>query len=268
MGKPWIDDPWVKNLGVDGVWDHIIHHHGGPLFPGKPDMLSALYRGTGAMVSFARPEQLKKIIRLAVSIWLDNGAFSVWKKSKNTNDVVDWDLWWAKYYAWVILNYDDIDHFIIPDVIEGSESDNDLLIENVPLQLRSKAVPVWHSDESLDKLVRLCRQFKIVSIGCCGDAKRIRSKAWKARMDEVFTLVYITLKLDVRLHGLRCMDGRALIQHPWYSVDSANVAINVPKTKARLPEVTCKLQRTSIMRNTIEMIHPPSIADWVAREVA
>ena len=243
--------------------DHITHYHGGPLWPGSTEMISALYRDTGAMVSFARHEQLKKIVRVSGSVFLDNGAFSVWRKSKKTNDVVDWSAYWTDYYCFVLRWIGAIDYFIVPDVIEGDECENDLLISQIPCAIKEKAVPVWHSNESLGKLVRLSEQFDLVAVGCCGEAKAVRSVKWKKRMMEAFTEIYIKRNLLVKIHGLRMLDGRALCQFPFYSADSTNVAINVPKTKVRLPSVTCKLQRTSIMRNTIEMVIPPTVDEWV-----
>lgn len=241
-----------------------VHYHGGPIWGGD-ELIKALYRGGGALVSYARPDQIRKIAAMRCKLVLDNGAFSTWKKAP---DNIDWSAHWVGYYDFVGEWFSRIEWFIIPDVIEGTEEENDALIETVPDWLRPKAVPVWHSDESIRRLVKLCREFPRVAIGCCGPHRAIRSKSWGERMDQAFNAVYRSRKLDVKLHGLRMLDGRALSRYPFDSADSTNVAINVPKTKARLPDITDKLHRTAIMRHTIEMVKPPTVEEWLLKNKA
>lgn len=243
-----------------------IHYHGGPLWGGD-ELLKALYRDTGALVSYARPDQIRKIAEIPCKLVLDNGAFSTWKSKKQEASVNWWSSHWSGYYDFVGSWFSRIEWFIIPDVIEGSEEENDALLQDVPHWLRSKAVPVWHSDESIERFVRLCQQYPRVAIGCCGPHRSIRSAAWKCRMEEAFAAIYIHRCVPVKIHGLRMLDGRALSQFPFDSADSTNVAINVPKTKARLPEVTCKLARVAVMRNTIEKVRPPTDHQWIMRKI-
>lgn len=237
------------------------HYHGGPLWGGD-ELLKSLYRDSGALVSYARPDQIKKIAAIKCKLVLDNGAFSTWRSGGNDNDLEWWINHWDGYYDFVGEWFSRIEWFIIPDVIEGDEEENDALIEQVPTWLMSKAVPVWHSDESIERFVRLCERFPRVAIGCCGPHRSIRSATWKKRMTEAFNAIYVERSLPVKIHGLRMLDGRALSQFPFDSADSTNVAINVPKTKARLPNITDKLHRTAIMRHTIEMVIPPTIEEW------
>lgn len=237
------------------------HYHGGPLWGGV-ELLKALYRDSGALISYARPDQIRQVAEIRCKMVLDNGAFSTWRSGKASYSPAWWDAHWNGYYDFVGQWFSRIEWFIIPDVIEGSEAENDALIDKVPRWLMPKAVPVWHSDESLDRFVRLCETFPRVAIGCCGPHRSIRSAAWKARLTEAFRAFYVERDLPVKIHGLRMLDGRALNQFPLDSADSTNVAINTPKTKARLPEVTDKLHRVAIMRNTIEMIKPPTVAEW------
>ena len=54
-----------------------IHFHGGPIWGGEGDeLIKALYRGSGALVSFHRPDQIKRIVQLDCELILDNGALS------------------------------------------------------------------------------------------------------------------------------------------------------------------------------------------------
>lgn len=247
-----------------------VHWHGGPIWGDKETptdwLIKALYRDGCSLVSFARPEQMKKISNIPCQIWLDNGAFSRWKKAKKVRKVVDWDAVWNQYFDFVGGWFSRISWFLIPDVIEGSETENDALIKRVPPWLMEKAVPVWHSDESIERLIRLATLFPRVAIGCCGPHRMIRTKPWEKRMDEVFREIYITRQMDVKLHGLRMLDVRVLSMYPFASADSTNVAVNVPLTETRFPEVTDKLERTVVMRAAIETVYPPTVNEWVMKK--
>lgn len=243
-----------------------IHFHGGPIWGGEGDeLIKALYRGGGALVSFHRPDQIKRIVQLDCDLILDNGAFSVWMKSNRKGEIVDWDKHWNKYYKWVESLYARIGWFIVPDVIGGTDEENDALLAKLPEHLLSKAVPVWHSEGSLERLERLCERFERVAIGCVGRHRSIRSPAWRERMDEVFKHIYITKKYPVKIHGLRALDVRAISQYPFDSADSAYVSIIVPKTKLRSPEISDKLHRAAIFRAAIEKVKPPTIEEWITK---
>lgn len=243
------------------------HYHGGPMW-GREDLgngkivtcKEVLYKNSCALVSYHRMDQLKFVLDNARLVVFDNGAFSDWMK----NDCVNRDsVWWAGYYAKVLSIYSRIKWFLIPDVIEGSEEENDKLIESVPSSLRDKGVPVWHSVESLERLGRLCREYDIVAIGLCGIHKKTMSKVAQARLEEVFRYIYLEQRIDVKIHGLRMLDGRVLGKFPFYSADSSFVAINVPKTKQQMKEVQCKLARTAIYKSKIESVIPPTLESWI-----
>jgi len=250
-----------------------VHWHGGPIWGDRitpsNDLIKALYRNGCSLVSFARPDQIKKIASIDCKLVLDNGAFSTWRKANTESCPPDAEWWqkhWAAYYDFVGGWFSRIEWFIIPDVIEGSETENDNLIGQVPHWLMGKAVPVWHSDESIERLLRLCQRFPRVAIGCCGPHRVIRTKAWKKRMDEVFRELYINRQLRVKIHGLRMLDVRVLSRYPFASADSTNVAVNVPLTEKRFPEIKDKLTRTAVMRAAIERVFPPTVSDWVATQ--
>ncbi|WP_425262959.1 hypothetical protein [Vibrio owensii] len=242
----------------------LIHYHGGPMW-GYVDIGAAnkvwcgdvLYKDSCALVSYADPRQLKKIAPIAKSLVLDNGAFTFYQRG-----VVADDDHWAGFYALVLAWYSRIDWFIIPDVIGGSEEDNDALLSQVPAQFRDKAVPVWHSNESLDRLSRLCEQFERVAIGLVREHKPASSKKASQVLDMVFDHVYEVNAYTTKLHGLAMLDGRVIGNYPFDSADSAFVAINVPKDRENMPEVKCKLARTAIYKGKIEQVIPPSISEW------
>lgn len=250
-----------------------VHWHGGPIWGDRitpsEDLIKALYRNGCALVSYARPDQVKKIAAIDCKLVLDNGAFSTWRKASGDDCQPGTEWWkkhWAAYYDFVGGWFSRIEWFIIPDVIEGTEAENDDLIEQVPHWLVHKAVPVWHSDESIERLLCLCQRFSRVAIGCCGPHRVIRTKAWQQRMDEVFRELYVNRQLSVKIHGLRMLDVRVLSRYPFASADSTNVAVNVPLTEKRFPEIKDKLTRTAVMRAAIERVSPPTVSEWVATQ--
>ncbi len=255
-----------------------LHFHGGPAWGGEVigvevvdgkkvpiemKCKEVLYKNSCALVSFARMDQLKYVLSVARLVVFDNGAFKDWndrRKGKKTNTTKEQ---WEKYYIKVRSIYSQIYWFLIPDVIEGTEEENDELVDNLPADLRNKAVPVWHSDESLERLDRLCKRWPTVAIGMCGPHRKIEKKESKERIQEIFYHIYCVRKFDVRIHGLRVLDGRVLGMFPYASGDSSFVATNVPKTDTQMTDVQCKLARTAIWKNKIETVIPPTVDAWV-----
>lgn len=240
-----------------------VHYHGNPIWGGD-EVIKAAYQGGGCLVSFHRIDQIWKVASLPnTKLVIDNGAFAVWKGSKLRGRVfTTWEDHWVKYYDFVGNWYSRIEWFIIPDVIGGTESENDLRISQVPEWLLPKAVPVWHTDESIERFVRLCETFPRVAIGCCGLERSIRSPAWRKRLTEAFDAIYVERNLPVKIHGLRMLDGRALSQFPFDSADSTSVSTNCSKTKLFLPEITDKMHRAAILRGAIEKVFPPTVKEY------
>ena len=207
----------------------IIHFHGTPIWGNKGEVLDVCVRNGGAFVSWARPDQIKKCLGVADSIGIDNGAFSHWKAGKYPSD-------WTPFYKWLLQYYhhEKVKFFIIPDVIEGGEEDNDRLISQVPSMFLDKAVPVWHLHESIERLVRLCKEWARVAFGSSGEYSTIRTKKWHSRMREAFEAIK---DIDVKIHGLRMLDGRVLGNYPLDTADSTNLACNVPKWRVKYPDI-------------------------------
>lgn len=250
-----------------------VHYHGGPMW-GKESIgvdmemtcKEVLYKDACALVSYARMDQLNYVLQVADSIVFDNGAFKT-HNDKLKGKLPDFDplKHWAGYYSKVLSIYSRIDWFILPDVIGGTEEENDLLLNSVPSTLRDKAVPVWHSTESIARLIRLCTDYERVAIGLCGEHWKTMSKVAQDRLHEAFLHVYVAYGLKTKIHGLRMLDGRVLGKFPFDSADSSFVAVNVPKTRHQMTGVQCKLARTAIYKNKIESVIPPTVDEWVQR---
>ncbi|HHE6159192.1 TPA: hypothetical protein ACPE3U_004807 [Citrobacter freundii] len=260
----------------------IIHYHGTPVWGDAGNVHRIAVNGAGAFVSFARPDQLAASIKYALSVAIDNGAFSAWKRGL----VIDWQ----QFYQWLIPHYHHpkLSFFVIPDVVEGGEADNDALIAKLPRCFKDKAAPVWHLHESLHRLVELCREWPRVCFGSSGDYATIRTQLWHRRMTEAFEMIYCKHNFSTRIHGLRMLDGRVLGNFPLATADSTNLACNVPKFEVKYPELTKAIReadyaknlsedelkavilkrRCAILKNTIEAVSPPSIESWLSKGLA
>ncbi len=186
----------------------MIAYHGGPITP--VDVARQLWTRRHAMVSFETPDQLPVAAECAQSFTLDNGAFSAWKRGA----AVDWD----GYVDWVCdwMRHPGFGWCVIPDVIDGSEAENDGLVEQWrDLGLSSQGVPVWHLHESIDRLVRLADQWPRVALGSSGAFADPGSGPWWQRiglaMDELCDDMG---RPACKLHGLRMLDPTIFSQLP------------------------------------------------------
>ncbi len=190
-----------------------IHYHGLPVTP-----LAVLYElaGNHFCVSHAYPEQVRIAHEIGQSVVLDNGAFSAWRQGKGVN--------WPSFYAWCETWFAYPNTWgIIPDVITGTEAQQDLLIRQWPHG--SSGAPVWHMHESVERLLGLIERWPRVCIGSSNEYAVVLSDMWRARMDETWNAIVKTFGRTPWIHMLR---GMQLVFHPWpfASVDSTDVARN------------------------------------------
>jgi hypothetical protein len=190
-----------------------MHYHGTPITP-----VSALYELAGRCfcVSFAHPQDVRRCHEIGQSVMLDNGAFSAWTKGRRVD--------WAAYYAWADawLDYPTT-WAVIPDVIDAGSQEQDALIREWPHGQRG--APVWHMDEPITRLLRLCDEWPRVCIGSTEEYAQVLSPAWERRMDEAWTEIAARHRRLPWVHMLRGMQlsGR---EWPFASVDSTDVARN------------------------------------------
>lgn len=145
---------------------------------------------------------------------LDNGAYTVWKTGKQMPS-------WDRYYEWVEPWLDHASTWaVIPDVIEGSEEQNDALIAEWPYGTRG--APVWHMHESYQRFIRLAHEWPFICIGSSGQYAEMKTPQWHHRMEEILN-VWSLSDSQPRLHMLRGM-ALAGSAYPFYSVDSTDIA--------------------------------------------
>jgi hypothetical protein len=225
----------------------VIKYHGTPLTP--IDAMIRAFKGRHAMVSFEHPEQIGEACERCQSIVLDNGAFSAWKKgeSHDFEGYVAWATHWLKHPA--------VDWCVIPDVIDGSEEDNDALLRDWPLR-KELSVPVYHFHESLDRLERLAASYARIALGSSGEFREPNTPVWWSRMSQIMDVCCDSDGMPlVKLHGLRMLDTGIFSRVPLASADSTNVARNIGldirwKEGMYLPK--SKLSKAIILMENIE----------------
>jgi len=240
----------------------MIHYHGLPITP-TPVANYAVQAGH-AFVSYAHPEQVSTAIEVCQSFAIDNGAFSAWKSGKPTTN-------WDAYYEWA-LNLKKVpscDFAVIPDVIDGSESDNDFLLEDCPLP-KWFGAPVWHMHESLERLEQLANYYVRVCIGSSGEYTTVGTAEWWSRIGAAMRVICDDMGRPIcKLHGLRMLDPAIFTRFPFSSADSTNIArsvgIDSKWRKGNYPPPT-KEARAQVMRSRIEAHNAPAVWNFMQVE--
>lgn len=198
----------------------MIHYHGLPMTPSLA-VLRAMH-GHHAMVSFERPDQIAEATEVCQTIALDNGAFSAWRSGKPHD--------FEAYQNWVgdWLRHPAVDWCVIPDVIDGTEQQNDELLA-AWAHPAALSVPVYHLHESMERLTRLVDgTYPRLALGSSGRFANPGSTSWWERIAEVMRVVCDSDgRPRVKLHGLRMLNPAIFSHVPLASADSCNVARNI-----------------------------------------
>lgn len=201
------------------------HFHGTPI-SGSNVAQAQLLRGRFAFIPWKAPGSLEIAKAVSRGFAIDNSAFSFWSSGQSPD--------WKEYMDWAIslARSPRFEFAIIPDVIDGSEKENDELIQRWDRKcwspVRVPGVPVWHLHESLDRLDRLVSgRFDMVSLGSSGEYASIGTEAWWCRMSEAFGVICDDDgRPKRRIHGLRMLAQNVVESFPFYSCDSTNMAQN------------------------------------------
>lgn len=239
----------------------MIHYHGLPITPDTAAEVAV--RAGHAMISFAHPRQLGLAVAGCQSFALDCGAFSAWRSGEPITE-------WAPYYAWVTAakRLPSCDFAIVPDVIDGTEAQNDALVAEWPFP-KWFGAPVWHLHESLGRLERLAADWPRVCLGSSGAFAQIGTSGWWRRMHEAMRVVCDDAGQPVcRLHGLRMLNPEVFRRFPFASADSVNIGRNIGiDTAWRGPYAPpTKESRTQLMRARVESVNAPAAYDFTAQQ--
>lgn len=233
----------------------MIHYHGLPITPAT--VAHKAIEAGHAFVSFRHNDQLTVAIEVCQSFAIDNGAFSAWKSGNPVKD-------WTVFYDWALnlKKVPNCDFAVIPDVIDGSEADNDALLKDCPLPNWFGA-PVWHMHESLERLEQLANTYVRVCLGSSGEYSTVGTQQWWSKIGQAMRVICDDLgRPCCKLHGLRMLDTEIFTKLPFSSADSTNIGRNVGidvhwKHGNYLPPT--KEMRAQVMRSRIEAHNSPSV---------
>lgn len=229
----------------------MIHYHGLPITPDAA--CSEVAKAGHVFVSHAYPTQAWLAVDLAQSFALDNGAFSAWRGGAPVTD-------WQPFYDWAdrLRRVPSCDFAVIPDVIDGSESDNDRLVGRWPFG--PFGAPVWHLHEGITRLVALARTWPRVCLGSSGQYAEIGTDAWWHRMADAFDAITDADGYPVcKVHGLRMLAPVVVEAFPFASADSTNIGQNIGldgKWNGAYSPAN-KATRALVMRGRIEAFNAP-----------
>lgn len=196
----------------------MIHYHGTPIGGSRQDAARFL-AGRHALVPFPRQDDIGIVAEACQSFVFDNGAFTIWRQGGRLD--VDGFIAWVEQWH----RHPGFDWALIPDVIEGSEAENDQLIADWPQHLAG--VPVWHLHESLERLDMLSRTWRTVAFSSSGQWVSPGTDAWWKRISAAMAMICDDRgRPRCRLHGLRMLDPAIFSRLPLASADSTNAAVN------------------------------------------
>lgn len=197
----------------------MIKYHGTPIGGTKLDALKFL-SGRHALISYATKGHIAEVLECCESFCLDNGAFTIWKTTGGKIDV-------DGYMEWVDLyrKHPSFDFALIPDVIGGTEEENDELLKE--WGDRPNSVPVYHLGESVDRFKMLASRYDKVAFGSTDKWPRNGSKAWWVNMADLMDeITDVNGLFPCKIHGLRMLDPNLFKYLPLHSGDSTNAAVN------------------------------------------
>ena len=236
----------------------MIHYHGTPM-GGKRTEASGFLAGRHALVPYPRPEDLGAALEVCKTIVLDNGAFTVWQQGGrlDVDGYTAWveSVWQHPTFAWAL----------IPDVIDGNETDNDAMLADWPMRI--PGVPVYHLHESLDRAELLAETWPIVALGSSGQWNRPGSESWWRRIEQVMGVMCDAEgRPKCKLHGLRMLDPAIFHRLPLASADSTNAAQNGVPTRFGMYPPPTSGQRSAVIANRIESHNSAAIWQPLAKQ--
>jgi len=201
----------------------MIHYHGTPCGATRQDVVGFL-AGRHALVPWIRSEDASAAAEVCQSFCVDNGAFTAWKSGHPIES-------WGGYYRWVWewALHPAFDFAIIPDVIDGTEQQNDELLAEWRRHFHRQELgsPVWHMHESIERLVTLCSQWPRVCLGSSGQYASVGTDGWWRRMGEAMAAICDREgRPRCKLHGLRMLSPDVFSRLPLASADSTNAVRN------------------------------------------
>lgn len=215
------------------------------------------FKNKAVLISYLTPQNYVKAVEINCKIYFDNGAFTFYmneEKRKKHNFNNDYE----NFYNF--LENKIFEHFFIPDIINGTEKANNILIQQVPSYLKSKAIPVFHLHESLERLEFIISNWSYIALGSSQEYWKIGNLSWFIRMNEIMKILCDKDgKPKVKIHMLRCLNKDIFTKFPFFSGDSSNFARN---HKRDTPEVI--LNRIEPYNSPVKFSPQLSIYDFLS----
>jgi hypothetical protein len=203
----------------------MIHYHGTPCGATREDVARFL-SGRHALIPWLRSEDIGTAAEVCQSLCLDCSAYTAWKTGAPIAD-------WSEYFRWANdwLYHPGCDFAIPPDVIDGTEDDNNALLakwhQKVGKKNQFRCAPVFHMHESLRRLAWLCDHYDCICLGSSGEFATVGTKKWWGRMGEMMAVCCDEQgRPKTKLHLLRGLDPAIFNRLPLASADSTNAVRN------------------------------------------
>lgn len=198
----------------------MIKYHGTPVGGTKRDALLFL-SGRNGLVSYAHQQHLTEVVSVCNSFCLDNGAFSIWKSGKGSGQIDQ-----RGYRSWCerLRDHPGFDFFIIPDVIDGTERENNEMFKrwyNI-----KGGVPVFHLGESVERFKWLADHSWKVCLGSTSKWPSIGTEKWWDLFADLMDKICTNGIPPCKLHGLRMLNPKVFTKIPLHSGDSSNASTN------------------------------------------
>lgn len=197
----------------------MIKYHGTPVGGTRRDAMLFL-QGRNGLISFATQGHIPEVLEQCDSFCLDNGAFSIWKRGEGQIDL-------QKYNEWVdsLATHPAFDFCIIPDVIGGTNKENDKMLEL--WDSLHESIPVYHLGGDPQRFLELAKSYRKVAFGSTDKWPRNGSRKWWAYMADFMDEVTDEHgRLPCKVHGLRMLDPKLFQYLPLHSADSTNAVVN------------------------------------------
>jgi hypothetical protein len=213
-------------------------HHGTPI-TSKDNVVLETLGARDYCVSFYYPSQVEWVDANSRTWFGDNGIFSAFMAARRTNNpVATFDVaYWLAYTAWCrrwcLEGSGRCKWVVIPDPIGTGTQELDALIRDWPEELRPYGVPVWHTDEPIERAIRLLDQHGRLCVGAVGEEMVIGSPAFCARIDALWEAIAAHFGSAAPwVHMFRSMQ---LLEPQWEwpfaSHDSTDLARNLWRVK-------------------------------------
>ncbi len=202
-----------------------IHYHGADITPVRH--LESLH-GASFCVSFQYPRNAERLHSIAESLMLDNGAFTIWRKSGGSIDI-------EAFWAWALPYLDcPTTWAVIPDAIGLGWEETARMIALTPRIPAWKVSPVWHLHDPLERLLELLDTYPRICFGSSAEYSVVGSPSWHGRVADAFDAMskHHSYAMIHMLRGMQCV--KEGWPYPFFSVDSTDIARN-HKSQLREP---------------------------------